>query len=79
MNNIASFVDSFLRQYITDHSLNFDDVLFSYVEKEINASQDWWVWEEAPWERRLAIIITFFNDLEVNLPCLKSFKRFKNK
>ncbi|KAI4495651.1 hypothetical protein M0802_008486 [Mischocyttarus mexicanus] len=75
IDGIHEFVDKFLKQYVLNHSLENDIVFSSYIQKLMYDSKDWWSWEEAPWERRVAIVIAFVHDtqnrLKITLEILK--------
>ncbi|XP_035724093.1 kinetochore-associated protein 1-like [Vespa mandarinia] len=67
IEGIHELVEKFLKQYILNHSLENDLVFSSYIQKLIYNSKDWWSWEEAPWERRIAIIIMFIHNIQNRL------------
>ncbi|KAK2580274.1 hypothetical protein KPH14_012521 [Odynerus spinipes] len=67
VEGINELVQTFLKQYILNHSLKNDLVFSSYIQKLIYNSKEWWSWEEAPWERRVITVITYIHDTQNRL------------
>ncbi|KAI4477863.1 hypothetical protein M0804_012343 [Polistes exclamans] len=67
IEGIHEFINKFLKQYMLNHSLENDIVFSSYIQKLIYNSKDWWTWEEAQWERRVAVVIPFVHDIQNRL------------
>ncbi|XP_072756372.1 kinetochore-associated protein 1 isoform X2 [Anoplolepis gracilipes] len=67
LDKISDFVNTFLKQYVFNNNLQNDDVLCTYIQETIKNSNSWWVSEEAPWEKRITIIIEFIYNIEDRL------------
>ncbi|XP_063874801.1 kinetochore-associated protein 1-like [Scylla paramamosain] len=73
---VASLMDGFLRGFFVRHQLDQDLLLSRYIlETLASADQDWWAWQEAPWEDKLYAIIDVMSDTqlraEVLLECVR--------
>ncbi|XP_076384930.1 kinetochore component rough deal isoform X2 [Megalopta genalis] len=64
---IPNFVDSFLKQYMLNNSLQSDYIFSSYVQKIIKNCKSWWSGEKAPWEKRVVMIINLIQDVKTRL------------
>ncbi|CAK9795523.1 Kinetochore-associated protein 1 [Anthophora quadrimaculata] len=64
---IPNFVNTFLNQYMLNNSLQNDYVLSTYVQKTLRNSRSWWSGEEAPWEKRVVVIIDLIQNIETKL------------
>nr|XP_031834424.1 uncharacterized protein LOC116427799 [Nomia melanderi] len=64
---IPDFINHFLKQYMLNNSLQNDYTLSSYIQKIMRNSKSWWSGEEAPWERRVVVIIGLIQDIETRL------------
>ncbi|XP_078043624.1 kinetochore component rough deal [Augochlora pura] len=64
---IPNFVDNFLKQYMLNNSLQNDYIFSSYVQKIIKNCKSWWSGEEAPWEKRIVMIINLIQDVKTKL------------
>ncbi|XP_068973508.1 kinetochore-associated protein 1 isoform X2 [Bombus flavifrons] len=67
INIIQEFVNTFLKQYMLNNSLQNDYVLSSYIQKTLRNSKSWWSGEEAPWEKKVILIIDLIQDIETKL------------
>ncbi|KAG7212947.1 hypothetical protein KM043_002288 [Ampulex compressa] len=66
MDILSEFVNKFLRQYMLNNSLENDSVFSSYIQKTIR-TRNWWYGEEAPWEKKVILVINFIHNLENRL------------
>ncbi|XP_076175419.1 kinetochore component rough deal isoform X1 [Ptiloglossa arizonensis] len=64
---ITEFVNTFLKQYMLNNSLQYDYIFSSYILKTIKNSRNWWFGEEASWEKRIVIIIDLIQNVETKL------------
>ncbi|XP_076666441.1 kinetochore component rough deal isoform X2 [Andrena cerasifolii] len=67
VDKIPEFVNIFLTQYMLNNSLQHDYVLSSYIQKTMKNSRSWWSGEEAPWEKKIAVIISLIQNIETKL------------
>ncbi|XP_015120156.1 kinetochore-associated protein 1 [Diachasma alloeum] len=67
IEEIPSLMNNFLQQYMLNHSLKNDQVLSSYVTKTLKMSKGWWMWEKAPWDKRLSVIIGHIHNIQNRL------------
>ncbi|XP_076628517.1 kinetochore component rough deal [Colletes latitarsis] len=67
IDTIPEFVNTFLGQYMLNNSLQNDHVFSSYIQKIIQNSKNWWSGEEAPWEKRVVVIIGLIQNVETRL------------
>ncbi|XP_076766662.1 kinetochore component rough deal [Xylocopa sonorina] len=66
VNIIPEFVNTFLKQYMLNNSLNDDYVLSTYIENTIK-NYNWRSNEQTLWEKRVVIIIDLIEDIEIKL------------
>ncbi|KZC09900.1 Kinetochore-associated protein 1 [Dufourea novaeangliae] len=64
---IPDFVNTFLKQYMLNNSLDNDYIFSSYIQKIITNSKNWWSGEEAPWEKRVVVVISLIQNVETRL------------
>ncbi|XP_012278526.1 kinetochore-associated protein 1 [Orussus abietinus] len=64
---ISHLADTFLKQYMLNHSLQNDYVFCSYVQRVLSNTRNWWFWEEAPWEKRVAVMIPLIQNIQSQL------------
>ncbi|XP_053980593.1 kinetochore-associated protein 1 [Hylaeus volcanicus] len=64
---IPQFVNTFLKQYMLNNSLQNDYVFSTYIQKTINNFKNWWSGEEAPWEQKIVVIIGLIQNVETKL------------
>jgi hypothetical protein len=67
LDEITNFVNTFLKQYMLNNNLQNDTIFCAYIQRIIKGSSSWWFVEEAPWEKRVAIIIDLIYDVENQL------------
>jgi len=67
LDEITNFVNTFLKRYMLNNNLQNDTVFCAYIQRIIKGSSSWWFAEEAPWEKRVAIIIDLIYDIENQL------------
>ncbi|XP_015522627.2 kinetochore-associated protein 1 [Neodiprion pinetum] len=64
---VGHFVESFLHQYMLNHSLKNDYVLILYIQKTLKSTKEWWYWQEAPWEQKIASVVACIHNVETRL------------
>lgn len=65
---VAPLMKGFLRSYLIRYELDCDGTLARYVlETLATADQDWWAWQEAPWEDKLYAVIHVISDAQVSI------------
>ncbi|XP_046740474.1 kinetochore-associated protein 1 [Diprion similis] len=64
---VGHFIESFLHQYMLNHSLKNDYVLILYIQKTLKSTKEWWYWEEAPWEQKIASVVACIHNVESRL------------
>lgn len=68
---VAPILHGFLGEYLLRHGLDQDQTLCKYVMDTLSSSnQDWWAWEEAPWEDKLYAIIKVMSNAQVQADCI---------
>ncbi|XP_011306645.1 kinetochore-associated protein 1 [Fopius arisanus] len=67
IDEIPSLMINFVQQYMMNNSLRNDQVLSSYVGKILKMSKGWWMWERAPWDKRLAVVIGHIHNVQNKL------------
>lgn len=68
---VAPLMKGFLRSYLVRYELDCDGTLARYVlETLATADQDWWSWQEAPWEDKLYAVIHVISDAQVRAQCI---------
>lgn len=65
---VSPLMDGFLRAYLMRHELECDSTLADYVLDTLALTdQDWWAWQEAPWEDKLYAVINVISDAQVSM------------
>ncbi|XP_044010090.1 kinetochore-associated protein 1-like [Aphidius gifuensis] len=67
INELPNLLDNFLHVYMLNNSLKNDHVLSSYVQNILKNSKGWWLWEKAPWDKRLSIVINYIHNIQNRL------------
>lgn len=68
VEEMEGFIKNFLAQYILNHQdLKNDHVFSLYIQKTLRNSKNWRFWEEAPWEKRISIVIRFIHNIQNRL------------
>ncbi|XP_071532362.1 kinetochore-associated protein 1 [Panulirus ornatus] len=68
---VSPLMDGFLQSYMVRHELDYNGTLARYVTDTLaSADQDWWAWQEAPWEDKLYAIIHVISDAQVRAQCI---------
>lgn len=64
--DVSPLIEGFMKGFFVRHQLDYDLTLARYILDTLAASdQDWWAWQEAPWENKLYAIIDVMSDVEV--------------
>nr|XP_045608733.1 kinetochore-associated protein 1-like [Procambarus clarkii] len=68
---VSPLMNGFLHSYLIHHELDHDGTLEHYVLDTLaSADQDWWAWQEAPWEDKLYAVIDVISDAQVRAQCI---------
>ncbi|KAG7167662.1 Kinetochore-associated protein 1-like [Homarus americanus] len=68
---VSPLMDDFVRSYLIRHELDYDGTLARYVLDTLaSAFQDWWAWQEAPWEDKLYAVINIMSDAQIRAQCI---------
>ncbi|XP_026668309.1 kinetochore-associated protein 1 isoform X2 [Ceratina calcarata] len=64
---IPEFLNTFLKRYMLNNSLEGDYAFSSYIQKMLTNSKGWWLGEETFWERKVIVIIDLIQKVETKL------------
>ncbi|XP_051156783.1 kinetochore-associated protein 1 isoform X2 [Leptopilina boulardi] len=68
VEEMHGFIKNFVHQYMLNHrDLKNDHVFSLFIQKTLRNSKDWRFLEEAPWEKRVAIVIKFIHNIQNRL------------
>ncbi|XP_065204006.1 kinetochore-associated protein 1 [Planococcus citri] len=70
LEELNSFVNGFLAKLMLEKNLHGDVIISEYIQCLVEGSVNWWYWEEAPWEGRVAVLINCISSIEEKLKCV---------
>ncbi|XP_046673304.1 kinetochore-associated protein 1 isoform X3 [Homalodisca vitripennis] len=70
LENISLFMVEFFPRLMMDRELDPDTQILQFIQDIVTHCEDWWYWEEAPWEAIVTALVPHINSIQTKLDAI---------